>query len=214
MKSIPYYSLLICLCLMACGKQTEQKTVIRERESSEVVTVVEQEWGIEDWKKITPEADGFDFPVGPPDGKGYYNAQKFGRNLHLGDDWNGTGGGNSDLGDPVYAAARGVVIYAEDHGAGWGNIVRLLHKTQGREEDGFVETLYAHLDTIMVSQGDTLERGTQLGTIGNADGAYYAHLHLELRTRAGMPVGGGYAEDQEGYTDPTAFIKKNRPAIR
>jgi len=52
------------------------------------------------------KADHFDFPVGRPDAKGYYNAQGFGKNAHLGDDWNGTGGGNSDLGDPIYEEAR------------------------------------------------------------------------------------------------------------
>ena len=54
-------------------------------------------------------SDGFDFPVGKPDGKNYYNAQPLGKNDHLGDDWNGTGGGNTDLGDPVYSIANGWV---------------------------------------------------------------------------------------------------------
>jgi len=45
-------------------------------------------------------ADAFDYPVGKPDAKQYYNAQPFGKNYHLGDDWNGKGGGNTDLGDP------------------------------------------------------------------------------------------------------------------
>jgi len=48
-------------------------------------------------------ANRFDFPVGKPDAKGYYNAQIFGKNNHLGDDWNGANGGNSDLGEPIYA---------------------------------------------------------------------------------------------------------------
>ncbi len=30
--------------------------------------------------------DGFDFPVGKPNAKGYYNAQKFTENYHLGKD--------------------------------------------------------------------------------------------------------------------------------
>ena len=42
-----------------------------------------------------PVSDGFDFPVGPPDAKGYYDAQSFGKNRHLGSDWNGVGGGNT-----------------------------------------------------------------------------------------------------------------------
>lgn len=33
-------------------------------------------------------ADAFDFPVGKPDAKSYYNAQPFTKNNHLGDDWN------------------------------------------------------------------------------------------------------------------------------
>ena len=31
----------------------------------------------------------FDFPVGKPDAVGYYNAQEFTENDHLGEDWNG-----------------------------------------------------------------------------------------------------------------------------
>ena len=59
-------------------------------------------------------ANSFDFPVGKPDGYGYYNAQKFGENNHLGDDWNGVGGGNTDYGDSIFSVANGQVIFAED----------------------------------------------------------------------------------------------------
>lgn len=154
--------------------------------------------------------DGFDFPVGPPDAKRYYNAQPFGKNLHLGDDWNGTGGGNTDLGDPVYVIANGLVTVAEDAGGGWGNVVRVIHKIDAAPSE-YVESLYAHLDTMLVKAGDQLKRGDQLGTIGDADGAYYAHLHFELRTKLWMDLGGGYSEDTTGFTDPTAFIRRNRP---
>ena len=61
----------------------------------------------------------FDYPVGTADGHGYYNAQGFTENNHLGDDWNGTGGGNTDFGDPIYAIANGRVKVAEDYGGGW-----------------------------------------------------------------------------------------------
>ena len=54
-----------------------------------------------------PISDGFDFPVGKPNAKKYYNAQKFGKNYHLGDDWNGVGGGNTDYGNPVYSISNG-----------------------------------------------------------------------------------------------------------
>ena len=40
-------------------------------------------------------ADGFDFPVGKPEAKGYYKARglRLRPPLHFGEDWNGTGGG-------------------------------------------------------------------------------------------------------------------------
>jgi len=42
-------------------------------------------------------ADGFDMPVGKPNGDGYYMSRGF-LSYHPGEDWNGVAGGNSDLG--------------------------------------------------------------------------------------------------------------------
>lgn len=154
-------------------------------------------------------SDGFDFPVGPPSAKGYYNAQGFGKNYHLGDDWNGVGGGNSDLGDPIHVIANGYVVEASENGLGWGNVIRVIHYI--KEKDQLVESLYAHCDTMLVKSGTWVKRGEKIGTIGNAHGTYWAHLHLELRTTVDMDLGGGYSEETKGFTDPTAFIKANRP---
>jgi murein DD-endopeptidase MepM/ murein hydrolase activator NlpD len=158
-----------------------------------------------------PVADGFDFPVGPPDARGYYDAQPFGVNDHLGCDWNGLGGGRTDLGDPVMSIASGTVTFAEDVGGGWGNVVRVRHRVRG---EGDVESLYAHLDRIDVAVGDRVLRGQVLGTLGDAHGRYSPHLHLELRSRVGMDLGGGYARERDGYLDPTEFIHAHRPADR
>ena len=149
---------------------------------------------------------GFDFPVGPPDGRGYYDAQPFGQDRHLGSDWNGVGGGNSDLGDPVHSIADGVVTAADDLGGGWGRVVRVVHRC-GADRP---EALYAHLDQVAVAPGQAVTRGQVLGTIGTAGGRYPAHLHLELRDRPGLPVGSGYGAATGGYLDPTRFIRDHR----
>ncbi len=151
-------------------------------------------------------ADQFDFPVGKPNAKGYYNAQGFKENNHLGDDWNGTGGGNTDLGDPIYSIANGYVAQAANEGGGWGNVIRIIHKMP---DGSYMESLYAHCDSMLIEKGRLIKRGEQIATIGNADGAYYAHLHLEIRTTVDMPLGGGYSTNTTGFVDPTWFIKNH-----
>lgn len=159
-------------------------------------------------KEITiPIAHHFDFPVGKTNGKGYYNAQEFGANNHLGDDWNAVTGGNSDLGDPIYAIANGKVNFAADIGGGWGKVIRITHRLP---DSTFVESLYAHCDTILVSKDSIIDRGDQIGTIGTANGAYLAHLHFEMRDDLELPVGGGYSEDTKGYLNATEFIEEHR----
>ncbi len=154
---------------------------------------------------------GFDYPVGKPDAKNYYKALTFGQRLHLGEDWNGTGGGNTDLGDPVYSVANGLVVYADDICCGWGNTVRIIHFLPHHNEYKYVESVYSHLHNIHVKAGDLIRRGYQIGSIGNAKGRYSAHLHLEFRDFVNMSIGPGYSEDQFGYLSPSDFIDANRP---
>jgi len=145
-------------------------------------------------------------PVGNPPGKGYYDAQSFMRNTHLGEDWNGNGGGNSDLGDTVYACADGYVKFAEDIRGGWGNVVRVLHQLPAGSRYKQVESLYAHFDTVLVSAGTYVKMGTPIGTIGTAHGIYPAHLHFEMRHNVLLDIGGGYSSDTTGYLNPKKFI--------
>jgi len=205
MKHLIPCGIIICLILgqLACSSAGSQQP---EQEPDAIIKaeVDTSPLSINPWFR-----DGVDFPVGPPDGKGYYNAQGFGQNLHLGDDWNGLGGGNSDLGDPVYSIAIGLVQEAYDAGPGWGNVLRLYHPADSQAHSFPVEAIYAHLESMLVSAGDTIKRGQQIGTIGNADGTYLAHLHLEIRKQIGLPLGGGYATDPTGYLNPTRFIQEN-----
>ena len=163
-------------------------------------------------EKLLP-CDGFDYPVGPPDAARYYKFRGF---LpvgieHLGEDWNGIGGGNTDFGDFVYAAADGVVFYSGHFNNGWGTVIRILHNYGTATEPAYCETLYAHVASSWVKPGLRMKRGDIIGTIGSAEGKYHAHLHLELRKKPGNEIGSGYAGDTLGFTDPTKFIEAHRP---
>jgi murein DD-endopeptidase MepM/ murein hydrolase activator NlpD len=139
----------------------------------------------------------------------WYNALDFGADNHLGEDWNKNSGGNTDCGDAVYAVADGRIVYAENAGPGWGNVVIIEHYLA----DGTrVESLYGHLQKILKTSGE-VNRREQIGEIGNADGKYLCHLHFELRAE-NCPMwneaGGGYSEERNGWLDPSDFIDKNR----
>lgn len=139
----------------------------------------------------------------------WYNALEFGENEHLGEDWNKNSGGNTDCGEPVYAAANGVITYAADAGPGWGNVVIIEHTLPSGDK---VQTLYGHLMEISKSSGEVKIR-EQIGKVGNANDRYLCHLHFELRTancRDWNEAGGGYAKDQTGWTDPSDFIDSYR----
>ncbi len=155
-------------------------------------------------------AEGFDFPVGKPNADGYFLALRFGQKLHLGEDWNGVGGGNTDLGDPVYATGDGYVTFAEHLCCGWGNTVRIIHKLDNHPYYEYIESVSSHLNDIVVQKETFVRRGDLIGHIGTADGKYSAHLHLEMRTFLDMNIGPGYSADQFGYISPTPFIRQNR----
>ncbi len=157
-------------------------------------------------------ADGFDLPVGKPDGAGYYTARGYMPNAHQGEDWNGKGGGNSDLGDPVYATGDGVVVYSEDYRRSWGNLLIIRHAYRGT--DGtlqIADSVYAHLDQRSVRLYQMVKRGQQVGTIGTAHGIYPAHLHFEMRKNVNIgPYQTSFARDYSNYFSPRQFIAQRR----
>ena len=157
-----------------------------------------------------PTATHFDFPLGNENGAMAYNAQHFTENKHLGDDLNGIGGENSDLGDPIYTIADGRVLLARDGGPGWGNVVILLHAYLENGERKYVESYYGHVQEMLVHSGETVKRGQQVATVGNANGRYFAHLHLEMREFITPFIGPGYRDDTHGWINPTKFIEQHR----
>lgn len=157
-----------------------------------------------------PDFDGFDFPICKPEGKGCYDANPFGVDEHLGEDWN-QAGNNKDLGKPIHAIGNGIVVYAQDIGGGWGNVLRVVHKIPRGQSYEYVEALYAHFKEMLPGVGTKVRRGQKIGTIGTAGGIYEAHLHLELRSQIAMPVGGGYSAITRGFLEPKVFIAAHRP---
>lgn len=164
-------------------------------------------------------ADGFDFPVGKPNGDGYYKARglRLREPRHYGEDWNGRAGGDKDLGDPVYAIADGIVTLAANVRTGWGNVVLTRHayRDPSSGQVKYIDTLNGHLDRIMVKQGQLIKRGQQIGTIGSNFGMYPAHLHFEIRPDISIGMyRNDVPADMNHWADPTQFINQYRKLNR
>lgn len=158
----------------------------------------------------TRVADGFDQPVGKPDADGYYMSRGF-LSYHPGEDWNGLGGGNSDIGAPVYAIGNGYVTFARDARMGWGNVVLIRHAFMEDGRLSTVDSMYAHLDRIMVREGQQVTRGQQVGTIGTNRGMYVAHLHFEIRKNLYIGINrSAFARNFTNYYRPGSFIAARR----
>jgi murein DD-endopeptidase MepM/ murein hydrolase activator NlpD len=162
-----------------------------------------------------PEAVRWDAPLGSEHGALTYNAQPFRTTRHLGDDLNGIGGYNSDLGDPVFAAATGKVVYRGIPGPGWGHMIILAHRVHSAQTGQLevVQSVYAHLDTMLVAPDQVIARGQQLGTVGTAFGKYLAHLHFEIRMGPYIFPGVGYADSPLNCVSPEQFIAEHRGAV-
>lgn len=77
-------------------------------------------------------------------------------------------------GTPVYATADGTVLRAGWNNGGYGNMVELDH---GR---GIV-TRYGHMSKVLVSEGDHVTRGQEIGEVGSTGRSTGNHLHYEVR---------------------------------
>ncbi len=86
-------------------------------------------------------------------------------------DWNRT----DDDGDPVVAAASGVVSVADavDNG-GYGKWVTIDH-------EGTESTIYAHLSGLAVKAGQAVDQGSVIGYVGTTGNSTGPHLHFEER---------------------------------
>ena len=91
-------------------------------------------------------------------------------------------------GTPIYAPASGRVVFAQTDG-GYGLSIHIDHGS------GIV-TRYAHMDKLHVKKGDVVQRGIQIGDVGNTGRSTGPHLHYEVLVNS-VP------------TNPLAYILQN-----
>ncbi|SEQ06346.1 peptidoglycan DD-metalloendopeptidase family protein [Piscibacillus halophilus] len=72
----------------------------------------------------------------------------------------------------IKAADNGVVTFAGSDGA-YGNKIIIDHKNG-------LKTVYAHLSSISVSNGQTVKQGQQIGVMGSTGSSTGTHLHFEV----------------------------------
>ncbi len=192
------------------------------------------------WRQVlgvTPEsqflADGFDAPIGIAserqsdqvwpshwiDATGFavryrvgtpYEAYHTGADLNLNEPYP-----DADAHSPVYAAAHGVVTFA-DRLPGWGNVIVIRHDpliTNGQVVYG----RYAHVENVRVQVGQRVVRGEQIASVGNAEGIYSYHLHFDISTTDILQTQPWHWPRLDldallaNYTDPRQFIINHRP---
>ena len=102
----------------------------------------------------------------------------------------------ASTGVPIYAARGGQVIMSEyGAGANWsyGNFVVIDHG------DG-TTTLYAHMSSRAVSEGQMVSQGQTIGAVGDTGNTSGPHLHYEVRLN-------GQRTDPEAYYPNLPFIR-------
>ena len=90
-------------------------------------------------------------------------------------------------GSSVFACKSGIVAFTGKDEC-YGNYVILQHENN-------TQSLYAHLQTVLVQKGQPAVKGKQIGTVGSSGMSTGPHLHFEIRV-------GGRAKD------PSSLIRK------
>lgn len=75
---------------------------------------------------------------------------------------------------PIFAAAAGTVSFAGDCGCGYGLLVSI-------KVGDSMEMYYGHQSRVMVTTGQTVTVGQQIGVVGNTGASSGNHLHFEIR---------------------------------
>lgn len=191
------------------------------------------------WQKVSPAgvgevrlADGFDAPVGTAEERrspdlwpgDWTDANPFGNYYRLRDSYYFHTGADLNLNEPAWDSDRGKSVFAVASGtvtfAGrrrhWGNVIVIRHDPL--EPDGStVYSRYAHLGRMDVRRGQRVQRGQQIGTVGQDEYGGPFHLHFDisptevLYNNPGDWPGLDRRRLFRDYIDPKEFISEHRP---
>ncbi len=156
--------------LLGALDQIERELAVQQQSFHEIQTqVVANEEQLKHIPSIIPVqgarlSDGFGYRRDP-----FTRA----RRMHYGADF------AAPRGTPVYATANGTVTQVK-RVSGYGKLVEIDHGY------GYV-TIYAHLNNQFVRRGQKVQRGDQIGAVGNTGRSTGPHLHYEVQVD-GEPV--------------------------
>jgi len=92
------------------------------------------------------------------------------------------------LNNGVFASDGGVIVYAGWNDYGYGNVIVIDHGNSW-------QTLYAHLNSISVACGQSVQQGGVIGLLGSTGRSTGPHLHFEMRS------------DTYGRVNPNDFLQ-------
>jgi len=95
---------------------------------------------------------------------------------------------------PIVAAASGVVSRSY-YSPSYGHAIFITHSIGGQ----IWTTVYAHLETRHVSEGQTVSKGQQIGIMGNTGQSFGQHLHFELHK-------GSWNASKSNAVNPASYI--------
>ncbi|MBW9218619.1 peptidase M23 [Anoxybacillus ayderensis] len=95
---------------------------------------------------------------------------------------------------PVVAAADGYV-YRSYYSSSYGNVIFIMHYIDGQ----VYTTVYAHLESRLVGEGQNVSKGQMIGYMGNTGRSFGAHLHFELHR-------GPWNASKSNAVDPLKYV--------
>lgn len=124
---------------------------------------------------------------------------------------------------PVYAIAPGKVVYAQNAGRGWGNVVITAHADpRPTNQSRTIYSLYGHLNRIDVVKDQQITNWTTTVGKSGSEGSG-PHLHWELITGSNVRPGPGYTNsifnadtmtgvprfESMAWERPSKFVREN-----